>query len=100
MSFSGGGYDECARWLWNFLLSHAKRVDARAEVDVDAGDEREGKSYAARVRLGDRVTAEIEFDYADVAANRGRLAWCMATADRVRALTRELAGEPSDARAR
>lgn len=98
--FSGGSYDECARWLWNFLTSHAKRADPRVEVELEAGDEREGTSYAASLRFGARTSAPLEFDYADVAAKRGSLAWCTALADRVRALARELAGDLNDARAR
>ena len=29
MSFAGGSYEEGARWLWNFLTSHAKRETSR-----------------------------------------------------------------------
>ena len=46
--FSGGSYEEVARWVGNFLTSHAKRENPRAEVVIGAG---EGRSYAARVRL-------------------------------------------------
>jgi hypothetical protein len=88
MSFSGGTYDEVARWLRNFIVSHAKRVDPRIEVVLDAGDEREGVSYAARLRLGERQSQVIEFDYKDVAANRGSLAWCAALAERIKQLAR------------
>jgi len=35
--FSGGTYPEVARWLWNFLTAHAKRVDPRFEVILDSG---------------------------------------------------------------
>lgn len=89
MAFSGGSYDEVARWLWNFLTSHAKREHPRVEVVLDHGDEREGKSYGAQLRLDGRVTPMIEFDYADVAAYRGGLEWCRALADRTRQLVRE-----------
>lgn len=86
MGFSGGSYNDVARWLRNFLLSHAKRENVRAEVEVDAGEEREGTSYAGRVRVGQRVSAPIELEFADVAANRGSLEWCA----RLAALTREV----------
>jgi hypothetical protein len=86
--FSGGSYDEVARWLWNFLSAHAKRVDPRVEVELEAGDAREGKSYGARLRFGADVSAFVEFDYREVRDNRGSLAWCAALANR----TRELAG--------
>jgi len=82
--FSGGTYDDVARWLLNFLLSHAKREHPRVEVVFEAGDEREGKSYAARLTLDGRSTSTIEFDYPDVAARRGELAWCQAMAARTR----------------
>ena len=88
--FSGGSYDEVARWLWNFLIAHAKRVDPRVEVELEAGDAREGKSYGARLRLGPEVSPAVEFDYREVADNRGSLAWCSALADRTRELARAL----------
>ena len=88
MSFSGGSYDEITRWVWNFATSHAKRVDPRIEVEVDAGDEREGVSYGLRLALGARHTRTIELDYKDVAAGRGGLAWCAARAERIRELAR------------
>ena len=76
--------------MWNFLAAHAKRENVRAEVELDAGEGRAGKSYAARVRLGQRLTAPIEFDFADVARNRGSLVWCAALAERVREVVRDL----------
>src|SRR5262245_216433 len=88
--FSGGSYEEVARWLANFLTSHAKREDPRAEVSVDAGDEREGRSYGVRFRLGRRLSSVIEFEYREVAENRGALAWCRALAERARAEVRPL----------
>ena len=88
--FSGGTYDEVARWLQNFLASHAKRQNVRAEVELEAGEDREGKSYAARVRLGERLAIPIEFDFADVARNREGLEWCTAHAGRVREVVRDL----------
>ena len=86
--FSGGSYHEVARWLWNFLTAHAKRVDPRFEVELESGDEREGKSYGARLRLGRQVSPVVEFDYREVADNRGGLAWCAALAERAQALAR------------
>jgi hypothetical protein len=90
MSFSGGSYGEVARWLENFLRSHAKREDPRVEVAFDAGDERQGRAYATRVRLGDRLSPVWELDYKEVADNRGSLAWCRGMAEQVRARAREL----------
>ena len=88
--FSGGTYDEVARWLANFLTSHAKRENVHAEVELDAGDEREGKSYGVRLRLGERLSSLIDFDYAEVARNRGTLEWCATLAARTRAVVRDL----------
>lgn len=88
--FSGGTYDDVARWLGNFLTSHAKRENLRAEVELEAGDEREGKSYGARLRVGSRRSALGDFDYADVAQSRGDRAWCAKLAERVRAAVRDL----------
>ena len=86
--FSGGSYHEVARWLWNFLTAHAKRVDPRFEVELESGDEREGKSYGARLRLGRQVSPVVEFDSREVADNRGGVAWCAALAERAQALAR------------
>ena len=90
--FSGGSYDEVARWLWNFLSSHAKRVDPRVEVELETGDARKGKSYGARLRFGADVSAVVELDYREVADNRGSLAWCQDLAARTRELARALLG--------
>ena len=90
MAFSGGSYDDVARWLHNFLTSHAKREDPRAEVELEVGDEREGKSYGARLRLGGQVSDVIEFDYRTVADRRGELQWCRELADRTRQAVRDL----------
>ena len=100
--FSGGDYHEVARWLLNFLISHAKREHPRIEVSLDAGRDREGKSYAATLMLGGRRSPPIEFDFGEVAARRGELAWCRALAERTRALAREHLLTPglSDARRR
>ncbi|HEV8142105.1 MAG TPA: hypothetical protein VGQ77_04560 [Methylomirabilota bacterium] len=91
MSFSGGSYEEVARWLHNFLTSHAKRENLHAEVELESGDEREGKSYGVRIRLGDHVSDLIEFDYTTVADHRGELQWCRELAERVRHIVRDLA---------
>ena len=92
---------EVERWLWNFLTSHAKRVNPRIEVTLEAGDERAEQSYGARLGLATRVSAVVEFEFSDVAANRGSLAWCAALAERTKRLARELvAQEAADARAR
>ncbi|MGH7355598.1 MAG: hypothetical protein ACRELS_13605 [Candidatus Rokuibacteriota bacterium] len=88
--FSGGTYDDVARWLLNFLLSHAKREHPRVEVVFEAGGARDGVSYAARLILDGRSTSVIELDYADVAAHRGDLAWCRAMAERTRQAARGL----------
>ena len=88
--FSGGTYDEVARWLGNFLTSHAKREDPRIEVVFDADDERAGTSYHARLRLGERLSELIELGYREVADNRGALAWCLALAQRTRERARAL----------
>jgi hypothetical protein len=89
--FSGGTYEEGGRWLWNFLTSHAKRENPRAEVILDAREEREGRSYGVRFRLGSRLSLVWEFAYREVAEKRGNLAWCRELADRARAQVRELA---------
>jgi hypothetical protein len=82
--FSGGAYDEVARWLKMFLNSHAKREHPRIEAVLDDDEAREGISYAARLVLGERTTPVMEFAYTTVAAHRGELAWCMDLARRVR----------------
>lgn len=93
--FSGGTYAEVGRWLWNFHTSHAKRETPRAEVILDAREEREGRSYGIRFRLGNRLGSVWEFDYREVAAKRGNLAWCRDLAERARAQVRELAAPAS-----
>ena len=100
--FSGGSYHEVERWLQNFLASHAKRVDPRIEAALDAGDEREGVSFGARLTFAGRAVRVREPDYAEVAANRGSLAWCAALAEQTRGLARELvaARGAADTRAR
>jgi hypothetical protein len=99
MPFSGGSYDEVARWLKNFLTSHAKREDPRVEVFLDADDERQGRSYTLHLRFGSRQSPAWELDYKEVADNRGSLAWCRGLAGQARARARELLG-PGPAGAR
>ena len=82
--FSGGSYDEVARWLKMFLNSHAKREHPRVEAVLDDDEAREDVSYAARLVLGERTSPVMEFDYKTVAAHRGELAWCIDLARRVR----------------
>lgn len=93
--FSGGDYEEVGRWLRNFLTSHAKRENARSEVRLEAGDAREGRSYGARLRVGARLGPVTEFDYREVAEQRGTLAWCRALAERTRQEVRALTGAAS-----
>ena len=99
--FSGGTYEEVARWLKNFLTSHAKREQLRAEVVFDDDDALEGRAYRARIRVGDCVSEPMELQYDDVAAHRGELAWCAALAQRTRAQVKaSLGAGTADARAR
>ena len=100
--FSGGSYEEVARWLHMFLTSHAKREHPRVEVVFDEDDALEGRAYRARLHLGDRVSEALDFDYKDVADHRGALAWCESLATRTRTLARGLTGTGSvpDARVR
>jgi len=89
------GYDEVARWLRNFAVSHAKREHPRAEAVVGTGDEREGRSYGLRLVLDGRShpaagAPPMEFGYAEVAEGRTRFAWCEALAQRIREETRRL----------
>jgi len=93
--FSGGDYHEVARWLENFATSHAKREDLRAECVLDTEGPREGRSYGLRVRVGERLSSEIELSFDEAASRRGSLAWCQAQAGRVRGLVRETVGSGS-----
>ena len=88
--FSGGSYDEVARWLKMFLNSHAKREHPRVEAVLEDDETRENVSYAARLVLGERTSPLLEFDYKTVAAHRGELAWCVDLAQRVRREARAL----------
>ena len=90
MSFSGGSYEEVARWLHNFLTAHAKRENPRAEVQLDTADERDGKSFGARIRLGEHFSDVMELEYRTVADHRGELQWCRDLAMRVRQAVRDL----------
>jgi hypothetical protein len=100
--FSGGSYDEVARWLRVFLTSHAKREHPRVEVVLDEDEALRGRAYRARLRFADRVSEPMELEFREVADHRGELAWCAALAARTRAQARTLlgAGSTSDARAR
>jgi hypothetical protein len=100
--FSGGSYDEVARWLRVFLNSHAKREHPRVEVVLDEDDTLRGRAYRARLRFGDRMSEPMELDFREVADHRGELAWCAALAARARAQARSLlsTGSAADARAR
>jgi hypothetical protein len=99
--FSGGSYEEVERWLLMFANSHAKREHPRIEAQVDAGDEREGKSYGLRLALDGRMSELVEFEFKTVADHRGELAWCSALARRLREQARALASlTPTDAPAR
>jgi hypothetical protein len=93
--FSGGDYHEVARWLENFATSHAKRENLRAECALDTEGPREGKSYGLRVRVGERLSSEIELAFDEVASRRGSMAWCQALAERVRGLASEAARQDS-----
>ena len=100
--FSGGSYDDVARWLRMFLTSHAKREHPRVEVVLDEDDTLHGRAYRARLRLGPRASEPLELEYREVADHRGALDWCAALASRTRALARGLleTGSATDARAR
>jgi hypothetical protein len=100
--FSGGSYEEVARWLRVFLISHAKREHPRLEVVLDQDEALQGRAYRARLRFGDQVSEPMELDYKEVADHRGALAWCAALAARTRAQARSLlgAGSAGDARVR
>jgi hypothetical protein len=92
--FSGGEYEEVARWLRNFVVAHAKRENLRVEAVVETQGPREGQSYGVRLRLGEGLrpappAPAVELGFPEVARSRGSLAWCSGLADRVRALARE-----------
>ena len=65
------------------LTSHAKRVDPRMEVVMEADGERRGpRATACALRLGERprppAGAPLELDFATCADNAADLAWCRA----------------------
>jgi hypothetical protein len=87
--FSGGDDAVVGRWLENFVRSHAKRADPRAEAVVDT--ELAARRFAVRVRVGDRSEppaglAPLALSLDEVAARRGDLAWCASQAARIREL--------------
>lgn len=93
--FAGGSYDEVARWLQNFVASHAKRESPRLEAEVEISGARAESSYGVRLRLGDRHLPhldqpQVELTYPEVRAGKGSLPWCQALAGRVRGWAREL----------
>ena len=91
--FSGGSYEDVARWLKMFVNSHAKREHPRVEAVLDEDAAREDVSYGVRLRFGERTSGLMEFDYKDVAAHRGELAWCADLAQRIRREARALLAE-------
>jgi len=99
--FSGGDYEEVARWLQNFATAHAKRVDPRIEAGTDTAGPREGRSYGIRLRMGERWAPEagpLELDFAEVARERGALLWCDALARRIRVAAESLLPSAAPAR--
>jgi len=91
----GDSYEEVARWLQNFVTSHAKRESPRVEGVVETPGEREGRSYGVRLRLGDRflpppAEPPVELAYPEVADGRAKFVWCETFATRVRRWAREL----------
>jgi hypothetical protein len=93
--FSGGDYEEVARWLRNFVVAHAKRENLRVEAVVDTEGAREGRSYGVRLRLGEDLRPAppeppVELGFPEVSEQRGSLAWCSGLAERVQSLAREL----------
>ena len=93
--FGGGSEEEVGRWLLGFVNSHAKRESPRVEGIVEAGDERAGKTFGVRLRLGEDyepplAEPAIELPFEEVAAGKGGLAWCQALAERVRGWARRL----------
>ena len=48
------------------------------------------KSYGARLSFRRHLGATVEFEFHEVADNRGSLAWCSALAERTKSLAREL----------
>jgi len=77
-----------------------QRESLHAEVPLDREGAREGKAYGLRVRIGERLSSEIELAYPEVRDRRGSLAWCQALAERIRGLVRDTvaAGAPGQRR--
>jgi len=93
--FAGGSYAEVGRWLLGFVNSHAKRESPRVEASVEAGDERAGKAFGVRLRLGEEyepplAEPAIELSFDEVASGKGSLAWCQSQAARLRGRARRL----------
>ena len=98
--FSGGDYEEVARWLRNFVIAHAKRENLRVEAVVDTEGPREGQSYGLRLRLGEALRSAppeppVELGFPEVAEKRGSLGWCSRLAERIRGLASELSAATS-----
>jgi hypothetical protein len=87
--FSGGDYDEVARWLLLFVNSHAKRESPRVEAEVETDDERRA-TYGVRLRLDGQHSPPITLELRTVADRRGGLDWCNALAAEIRARARDL----------
>jgi len=92
--FSGGNYEEVARWLENFVRAHAKQENLRVEAVVDAKGAREGQSYGVRLRLGEGPAARAAQPRGGArlprgGQNRGVSRGAAASRNRVRALARE-----------
>jgi hypothetical protein len=87
--FSGGDFPEVARWLENFVASHAKRESPRIEAVVVA-DDRHPTRYGVGLRLGERTSPQVELNFKTVADNRGSLLWCSNLARQVRGWARDL----------
>ncbi|MFQ5946704.1 MAG: hypothetical protein ACE5NC_10725 [Anaerolineae bacterium] len=103
-AYKGASYEEVVDWLLNFVNSHAKRESPRLEGMVETPEEREGKSYGVRLRLGDRLFPPADqppedFPYLGVSEGRTRFRWCDDLARRVRGWARNLleaeSGSPS-----
>lgn len=93
--FGGGSYEEVGRWLLGFVNSHAKRESPRVEGIVEAGEERAGKTFGVRLRLGEEhepplAEPVIKLSFEEVASGKGSLAWCQALAQRVSGWARRL----------
>ena len=93
--FAGGSYEEVGRWLLGFVNSHAKRESPRVVGIVEAGDERAGKTFGVRLRLGEECEPPIEqpaiqLSFEEVSSGKGSLAWCQSQGARVRRWARRL----------